>query len=148
MAFYKWAWVKKDAFLQGLGDLLKPAILAEGYDLHAEDVGKQVYVRGQRAITQKARFHMFNVPVEEVRNAMRLTVGYVLTPTETRVRFQWENPYYAGYWAARQYLDHLALNEARRFQQYLEDWYKAARGCENKDEALPGEGSNGAADGS
>jgi len=122
MAFYEWKWTKKDEFIQNLRDLLKPVILAEGYNLFSEDAGKQVFVRGESSITQKTKF--FFKP-EDVRSATRLTVAYVLTPSKTCARFTWENPYYIDFGMARRYLDKKAPEEANRFYEYLEDWYKA-----------------------
>ena len=140
MAFYDWKWTKKDEFLQNLRDLLKPIILAEGYSLLTEDAGKQVYIRGERSITQKAKHYFFDAPDEEVRIATRLTVGYVLTPSETRAQFTWENPYFAEYGRARPFLNRQALEEATKFYEYLEDWYKEMVRNEEKADPPPLEG--------
>ena len=129
MAFYEWKWTKKDEFIQNLRDLLKPVILAEGYNLLTEDAGKQIFVRGERSITQKTKFFF---GAEDVRSATRLTVAYVLTPSKTCARFTWENPYYIDYFAARRYLDQKAPEEANRYYEYLEDWYKAMVHSEEK----------------
>ena len=147
MGFYQWAWVKKDAFLQRMPDLLKPAILAQGYDLYAEDVGKQVYVRGDRGITQTCKSYFWtHAPNDELRRATKLTVGYVLTPSETRVQFTWENPYYAKRTLYHPFLNSLSSREATGLYEYLEDWYKAANRCENEGDAPPPEGSQGELD--
>jgi len=132
MVVYEYTWIKKDEFLQNLRDLLKPVILAEGYDLFAEDAGKQVFARGERSITQKSKhYYVTSPPVEEVRSATKLTVGYVLTPSETRARFMWENPYY---------YHPQVHDEAMRFYEYLEDWYKAVACSETKVDPPPLEG--------
>jgi len=143
MAFYEWKWTKKDEFLQNLRDLLKPVILAEGYGLSTEDAGKQVFVRGERSITQKAKFFR-GVSNEELRSATRLTVAYVLTPSKTCARFTWENPYYLrDYEYEQRVLDRQALEEANRFYEYLEDWYKAVAQSDEKADPPPLEGREG-----
>lgn len=138
MAFYEWTWTKKDEFLQNLRDLLKPVILAEGYSLYTEDEGKQVFVRGERSITQKAKF--WGVSPEELPSATRLTIAYVLTPSKTCARFAWANPYYRPNEYEQRFLDHQALKEATRFYEYLEDWYKAVAQSDEQADPPPLEG--------
>jgi len=145
MAFYEWKWTKKDEFLQNLRDLLKPVILAEGYSLLTEDEGKQIFVRGERSITQKAKFFR-GVSNEELRDATRLTVAYVLTPSKTLARLIWENPYYLpGYEYEQKLLDRQALEEAKRFYEYLEDWYEAVAQNDEQADPPPLEGQEGPA---
>ena len=135
MPFYEWTWTKEDEFLQNLRELVKPVILAEGYDLFSEDAGKQVYVRGEESITRKIKF--WGVPNKKLHNATRLVVAYVLTPTRTFARFTWENPYcdVDGYQWRKDFLNEVAFGEATRIYEYLQDWYNAV--AESNEQADP-----------
>ena len=81
----------RDGFLDRLPDLLRPRILAAGYHLHAEDEGKQVYIRSKDALRRSLRVLLLWLVFEDIIRSMKLTVGYVLTPQKTTVLFTWEN---------------------------------------------------------
>ncbi len=119
---YKIDW-KAKGFLQKLPQLLTPRILAEGYYLHHQDGGKQVFARKG---TSKRNVWDFIIgpSAERLRRATVLTVSYILTPEETRVVFEWDNHLRLfsdedfGRWIAQQ---------AKGFLAYLNDWWKATQ---------------------
>lgn len=119
---YKIDW-KAPGFLQKLPQLLTPRILAEGYYLHFQDGGKQVFARQGNSRRTVWDF-IIGPSADKLRRATVLTVSYILTPEETRVVFEWDNHLRLfsdeefGRWIARQ---------AKAFLTYLNDWWTATR---------------------
>ena len=119
--------LEMQGFFQQLPDLLRPRVLAEGYDLHAEDEGKQVYIQSEYALKRKP-FSWWSVSFSDIVASMKLTVGYVLMPDKTTVAFTWENVL-AGYWGpfTGKRVMSWVKDEASLFEDYLRAWYKASQ---------------------
>ena len=107
---YTTAWKREGSFPM-LKDVLRPRILAAGYDLQAEDEGKQVY----------------GLPT---RKSTALMVSYILTPSTTEIAFTW---YAQGKYWSKSEADS-AFGLAKRFYAYLGEWLKAAGALEASDE--------------
>ena len=110
-------------FFQRLPDLLRPRVLAEGYYLHAEDEGKQVYIQSEYALRKKP-FWWWRLSFSDLVASMKLTVGYVLMPEKTTVAFTWENRLTdrSGR-RTRKWIE----DQARLFEDYLRAWHKASQ---------------------
>jgi hypothetical protein len=107
---YTTTWKREGSFPM-LKDVLRPRILAAGYDLQAEDEGKQVY----------------SLPT---KNRMALMVSYILTPRATEIELTW---YAQGKYWSKEEAD-WAFGLAKRFYAYLAEWLKAAGELEASDE--------------
>jgi len=123
---YSCQW-EAEGFLGKLPNLLRPRILAEGYHLHAEDEGKQVYIQSDKALQKPRRGHFFHrITTEEIMQAMKLTVSYVLTPRKTTVLFTWDNPY-GGIAEKTSWINGLR-RRTETLIDYLDDWFNEAHG--------------------
>jgi len=112
-----------DAHLGTIRSILGPRVLAEGYDLHAEDEGKQVFIRGRDALS-RAKRPLSPPPLYKLQAALKLTISYVRVPAHAEVRFTWETPYLPGWYDgdAASWLD----AHRKTFLAYLDEWLGAA----------------------
>ena len=122
-------WVK-DGFIQNLPELVKPRLLAAGWTLHAEDEGKQVYIRSKHALKRK-RSSFFAMPrLEHIVASMKVTLGYVLSPKRTLIEFVWEN----GFSVCKVDMGKRLCREVQEWVDaqvamlcaYLDEWFEAA----------------------
>ena len=109
MVIYTTTW-EKAGFFPKLPDVLRPRILAAGYDLQAEDEGKQVYAY-------------------PAKNAPSLRVSYILTPGRTSVTFRWDSRF------SNKRLADGAYELAKGFFAYLNEWFEAVGELEASDDS-------------
>lgn len=124
---YSCEWVA-EGFFGRLPDLLRPRVLAAGYHLHTEDEGKQVYIRSEKALKKprKTGFFFHRITSDEIMQAMKLTVSYVLTPRKTTVLFTWDNPY-SGIAEMDSWINWLR-RQTGTLTDYLDEWYSEVQG--------------------
>lgn len=111
-----------EGFLERLPDLLRPRILAEGYQFHSEDEGKQVYIRSKYALKRRLRL----MPdLDDLIRSMKLTVGYIRTPRKTTVVFTWES--LLSKYKGERTTDWLR-EQGHVLTQYLDEWFNEVQG--------------------
>lgn len=132
MSVYK-ATYSRNGFFRNIGDILRPRILAEGYDLRSSDEGKDVFARSpQGPFPEWARAGA----TKKLLRRFCLTTSYVRKPAKIEIAFHWdmdgENPYgdehnvCAG-WCHQQ---------AKDFFDYLNEWFDATE-AEGAESSLP-----------
>ena len=127
---YTWQWTGA-GFLPGVREILRPILLAHGYNLVSEDDGKQVFIRGKLALRTRG-FLLRHPSASECLESLKLTVGYVATPVKTRVSFTWESCF-EEYFTQRELASCQPLKEwmaehVKPIRESLNEWHAAAQG--------------------
>lgn len=132
MSIYK-ATYTRNGFFKNVGEILRPRILAEGYDLRSSDEGKDVFQRSsQGPFPEWAR-------TEATRKLLRkfyLTTSYVRRPAKLEIAFHWDMHDYAPFADEQEVFGKWCYQQAKGIFDYLNEWFDAME-AEGAESSLP-----------
>lgn len=121
MSIYK-ATYSRNGFFTNVGEILRPRILAEGYDLISTDEGKDVFLRSpQGPFPEWAR----TGTTRKLLRKFCLTTSYVRRPAKIEITFHWDMQDYTPFADEQQVFGKWCYQQAKGIFDYLSEWFDA-----------------------